>query len=197
MNKFALFAAGVASLAIAAPAYAATVVTFAATNPGGAVTLLPAGPGAVSRAISFDVQGTGDFTATFTFDNPFEFANATGSASFDFDPDILNFTDGDFSGTGSVAIGVPGSGSAITVSRGMLESGAQTLTFMGTLNSSSTPAGGNNFARIGGSLNLVEMAAVPEPATWAMFILGFGMLGAGLRRRNAQVRATNARLTFA
>lgn len=29
----------------------------------------------------------------------------------------------------------------------------------------------------------VEESAVPEPATWGMMILGFGMVGAGLRRR--------------
>jgi len=27
------------------------------------------------------------------------------------------------------------------------------------------------------------LAAVPEPATWALMILGFGMVGAALRRR--------------
>ncbi|MFA7441709.1 MAG: PEPxxWA-CTERM sorting domain-containing protein [Sphingomonadaceae bacterium] len=30
-----------------------------------------------------------------------------------------------------------------------------------------------------------EVVAVPEPATWAMLIAGFGMVGAGLRRRAA------------
>jgi hypothetical protein len=29
-------------------------------------------------------------------------------------------------------------------------------------------------------------AAVPEPATWAMMIVGFGMVGAGMRRRQAK-----------
>ncbi|GGD99950.1 hypothetical protein GCM10011529_02650 [Polymorphobacter glacialis] len=28
-------------------------------------------------------------------------------------------------------------------------------------------------------------AAVPEPATWAMLVVGFGLVGATLRRRNA------------
>ena len=34
--------------------------------------------------------------------------------------------------------------------------------------------------------------AVPEPATWAMMIGGFGMVGAAMRRRKAQVRVTYA-----
>lgn len=34
--------------------------------------------------------------------------------------------------------------------------------------------------------------AVPEPATWAMMIGGFGMVGAAVRRRKTQVRVTYA-----
>ena len=40
-------------------------------------------------------------------------------------------------------------------------------------------------------------AAVPEPATWALFIIGFGAIGGALRRRNAVVRASKATLHFA
>lgn len=36
-----------------------------------------------------------------------------------------------------------------------------------------------------GSFNF-EVAAVPEPASWAMMIAGFGLLGAAARRRNAK-----------
>ncbi len=34
-----------------------------------------------------------------------------------------------------------------------------------------------------GSFPVVQTAAVPEPTTWALMILGFGMIGAGARRR--------------
>jgi hypothetical protein len=37
----------------------------------------------------------------------------------------------------------------------------------------------------------VTAVAVPEPAAWAMLVLGFGVVGAGIRRRQA------ARVTFA
>ena len=40
----------------------------------------------------------------------------------------------------------------------------------------------NDFALDDISFNQVE-SGVPEPATWAMMILGFGLIGAGLRRR--------------
>jgi hypothetical protein len=58
---------------------------------------------------------------------------------------------------------------------------------------------GTAFPVIAGDLTFQRQlaAAVPEPGTWAMFILGFGVLGYGLRRRNAQVTATKARLHFA
>lgn len=188
IKQFTLAAAAATVIFASAPAYAATVVG------DGAVVVLPAGPGAFSAPINFAVSGTaGNFTATFTFLNPFDPAAATGSASFTFDPDQLVFTGGTFGPGSDFAIGSPTSpaGSAITVSLGNLAFGAQTLTLMGTFSPT-----GNGTAVVGGSLNLTE-SAVPEPATWAMFILGFGVLGAGLRRRNAQVTSAKAALNFA
>lgn len=35
---------------------------------------------------------------------------------------------------------------------------------------------------------IVARSVIPEPATWAMMILGFGMVGMGLRRRNSLAR---------
>jgi hypothetical protein len=34
---------------------------------------------------------------------------------------------------------------------------------------------------------VIDQAVVPEPATWAMMIAGFGLVGAGLRRRKAAI----------
>jgi hypothetical protein len=36
------------------------------------------------------------------------------------------------------------------------------------------------------SFNFAAVSGVPEPATWAEFILGFGVVGVGLRRRRSQ-----------
>ena len=191
MFKYLAGAAVAAAVFSAAPATAATVVYDATINPGGAVTLKPAGPGAVSSKLGFSVSGTpGAFTATFSFNNPFSPAAATGSASFDFDPDVLTFTGGTFGPGSSFAIASPGTGSAITVSLANLPAGAQTLTLTGNF-----AAGGNGFADIGGSLNLVGV--VPEPATWALFILGFGAIGYTMRRRSSKVRIAKASLNFA
>jgi hypothetical protein len=42
---------------------------------------------------------------------------------------------------------------------------------------------------IGDSLTgTVNFTAVPEPATWALMILGFGLVGGALRRRDSQTR---------
>lgn len=41
-----------------------------------------------------------------------------------------------------------------------------------------------------------SVAAVPEPATWALFILGFGGIGGAMRRRSSAVRVTKASLSF-
>lgn len=47
--------------------------------------------------------------------------------------------------------------------------------------------GGNGLYNGGQLQILTTAAAVPEPATWGMMILGFGMLGAAMRRRRTQV----------
>lgn len=38
---------------------------------------------------------------------------------------------------------------------------------------------------LGGYLDDVRLAAVPEPASWAMMIAGFGLLGSAMRRRRS------------
>lgn len=40
--------------------------------------------------------------------------------------------------------------------------------------------------------NLTVSSAVPEPATWAMMIMGFGMVGSAMRRRNVKTNVSFA-----
>jgi hypothetical protein len=42
-------------------------------------------------------------------------------------------------------------------------------------------------------VDAVEVAAVPEPATWAMFILGFGMVGGTMRYRRRSLKVSFSR----
>jgi hypothetical protein len=51
---------------------------------------------------------------------------------------------------------------------------------------------------LGGYIDNITLAAVvPEPSTWALFILGFGLVGHSMRRRSQKVRVSKAALNFA
>lgn len=63
--------------------------------------------------------------------------------------------------------------------------GTYKLTVEGTANTAAT-YGGN-----------ITFSAVPEPATWALMILGFGAVGFSMRRRSAKAGTTRATLKFA
>lgn len=198
MVKKMAFAAAAAVAFAASPAMAAHVVYLTPSadtdvDGDGDINLTYAGPGARSSAIAFDVKAAGNFTATFDFFNVFNPAAAGGSATFNFDPDIVTFTSGNISGGGVFTPVFGPTGASIQIDRLNLPTGWQTLSISGTL--ASAP-GGNAYARIGGQLTLTG-AEVPEPATWALFILGFGAVGHIMRRRSTKVRVAKASLNFA
>jgi len=61
-----------------------------------------------------------------------------------------------------------------------LEASTYTL----TINGDNSGAGS-----LGGSITIRQANAVPEPATWAMMLIGFGAVGFAMRRRRAPVLA--------
>ena len=74
--------------------------------------------------------------------------------------------------------------------------GSFTFTATGTQTLLSFQSGSTEGA-YGAVLDAVEVIApVPEPATWAMMLLGFGAIGFGLRKRNAQGQS-RLRVTYA
>lgn len=95
------------------------------------------------------------------------------------------------SGSGTVTPFTPGfgQGGTLTFSNGAvaLVNGTNTITFAysGAAQGIGDEAWGINTATITGN----AFNAVPEPSAWALMILGFGVVGAGLRR-SRKVRAS-------
>ena len=75
--------------------------------------------------------------------------------------------------------------------------GWQKYTFNFTANSTSTllSFASQNQSAYGAALDTVSIAAVPEPATWAMMLFGFVLVGGAMRRRTAARPANH--LSFA
>ncbi|MEK7431046.1 MAG: PEPxxWA-CTERM sorting domain-containing protein [Pseudomonadota bacterium] len=48
-----------------------------------------------------------------------------------------------------------------------------------------TNSGGDNMGPLLDNVSIGVSSAVPEPATWAMMIMGFGLVGSAMRRRQA------------
>jgi hypothetical protein len=111
------------------------------------------------------------FTATIDFSNTLAgnyWLSLTTST-----PDLLftALTVTPITGSGSITY-AGGPTSSITLLPGSLGVGSYHLTFSGN-----SPSGGAE------SGNLTFRLAVPEPATWALMLLGFGGIGMAMRRR--------------
>ena len=172
MRKLLIGMAGATALALSSAANATITINSS--------TGLATAPSVVNTA----TQSTVGLTANQT-------VNGTWSASVDFTNDL--------SGIYSLLIGTSTPGSTITGF--MLQNSAQTTTYFtysgspftnNTFNLGSLAAGdylftfnGNNTSTEGGvtSANLTfSVAAVPEPATWALMLLGFAGVGFAMRR---------------
>ncbi len=85
----------------------------------------------------------------------------------------------------------------IVTSIGALNSANQTFTASGLVNLTASDSFGfgidrqGNFSNDSTGVNFQVLAGIPEPATWAMMILGFGVVGAAMRR-SRKPRVTTA-----
>lgn len=164
--KFIALAAGVAFGISASPAVA-VVYTFDLT-------------GGKTASFSIDSATTPDFFSVGTFGNQVSYNNVMGTfggtpqtASVGFGSNI--FAQLNIGGTtlGFTQYGGPD----------LFTLNGNTPVFnLGTFNLSSITSGAAQI-RIS-----AVTAAVPEPATWAMMIGGFGIVGASMRRRKVAVR---------
>lgn len=130
--------------------------------------------------LNFLFSGNQRGGASDSFDVAFLFAGPT-SGTFGFTSSAYAPQSYSFSGTGPVGFNIPG----VAANAGF---NTFNLYFIadnaGSANFYFEDKGGDNVGIIIDNLSL-SVAAVPEPSTWAMLILGFGVIGAASRRRRA------------
>ena len=152
---------------------ALAVITCDPTISGGCTAANPAAPAPATISWSdADVGGS-------PFSGFVDFSNTLGGNYFvsltTADPNVLftALTIAPLGGGAAVLNYAGGPTSAITLLPGSFGAGSYHLTFGGT-----TSSGGGGE---GGTLSF--FAAVPEPGTWAMMLLGFGAIGLAMRGR--------------
>jgi len=166
MKKLLVGAALAVSMLAAAPAANAAIV----------VPLPAAAPdGTISAEFGQSGIGSGLFSHTFEFSFPVDGLASTGVTSIR----VSDATNIDFT---SVLL----NGVAFTITNGVFDiatlenfpvsAGLQTLYVAGN-------SGGNGSYSV--DLSFAPSAAVPEPATWAMMIIGFTGAGVAIRRRRS------------
>lgn len=214
MRKLALGLAGAAALAFGTSANAAAVITFGDTNPvpvpgndfagqlaGLGLTLFTTTGATITldsaSQLTFELLGSES-----GFDDTFQAGGVTYTENTGFTPwgsialgsdtflagslaGLLNFSS--VSGPGANAT-VGDDGFGIFLGEGW-QSGFSTNVFYLGYDDQVTNVDDNHDDMI---IRVTVSPAVPEPATWAMMLLGFGAAGFVLRRRRAPVLAQAA-----
>ena len=182
MRKLFYAAVGAAALCTASLANAALTITGSSgTTAGSVLTVGSADNSTVPNKVAFDTftDTAGTYTSFFEFTE-----NMTSIGSFSVTAAALGaqltleqLLPG---GGGTALYQAIGSSNSLTLVTGPLTAGTTyRFTYTGT-----APAGGADF-----SGNAAFYSAVPEPATWAMMLLGFGGIGMAMRRRRKPVLA--------
>lgn len=197
MFKQVAIAAIVASAFVALPASAATTVTY--TN-GQNIVLTSNDGQNFSGDFGADIIGDGvggsvgdrsNFFTEFFFTVPGAGNVAIAAISIrTSDMNNINFRNGFLNGT--VPFTIDNGRIDIADLAGSITGGQNSFTLNGRIN----PPTGMGAGSFGGDVSFT-LAGVPEPTTWALFILGFGMIGGALRRRSSSVRVSKAKLNFA
>jgi hypothetical protein len=192
------------AMAAAAPASAATIVNFAGGSgalPQDAVVIenfddLPAGTtiGAQAAIYAQNVSGEAARPA-FGSTGGFAAVRSGGSYSIDFGPTgLMSFVLGSLDTYNQLTLRYQ-DGSTLALTGGQIINGAnfpsgnqisgQTNGVVSYRVNAGPLLTGATFTSTGNSFELdnIATAAVPEPATWALMIGGFGLVGFGLRRR--------------
>ncbi|MBD8549002.1 FxDxF family PEP-CTERM protein [Sphingomonas sp. CFBP 8760] len=182
MKRMIVSALAVATMSLAAPA------AYGATFPvGGSNFTATPGPNGTFAGAFFNTGiAAGAFTDIFTFTLPangFGSGTVTTSATLPGSANDLDFT----------SVFVNDVAAQITRTEGGLFEVAFTNNVpivAGVLNRIVVNGVSRGGGAYGGQATFSTVAAVPEAATWAMMLVGFGMIGAATRYRR---RATNVR----
>lgn len=185
MKKSLIMLGALAALGAAAPAAAVTGVSQCGSGVGCAIAF----DGTAGTFRNSEVVSP-SFTDIFTFDiSSAGFLNLTLSTSYpgnDISQDI-DFSNVNLSGPGGVNLNLMDLASEpvsfFSASNIAVTAGQYTLSLLGTAGNGTTDA---SYA---GTLNFTA-AAVPEPMTWALLAVGFGMVGGALRNRRRVPLAT-------
>lgn len=169
MKKFAMVLGAVSGLALATAAHAAPVITFDGVSGtfGNAEVNTSVFDDIID--VTFDAAGLVNFTIT------------TGFAGNAFEQDI-DFTSVTFDGVEFFANDVTEPSELRTLENYFVSApGTYQLRIQGV-------AGNGTIAdaSYSGTINFAANAVVPEPATWAMMLAGFGAVGHAMRRRPAR-----------
>jgi hypothetical protein len=175
MRKLVLAAVAASALAAASTANAAITVT----NTSGVST--------PPTVVNTPTQSTVDFaqnpTPAGSFSGWFEFNNDLSglySVIVSTSTPFASITDASLSGLGGnpVIASASGSGNSLSLLVNFLGAGDYRFSFGGTAPANGGVANGN-----------LTFQPVPEPATWAMMLVGFAGIGLAMRRRNKPVLA--------
>jgi len=171
MKKIFATAIAAATFAVSAPAMAATDITLTESNGSfNGAFASPAKSGSFTDSYTFTVPTSGFVTAnliTLAFNIP----GMDPVVNFVLDKVTLNGTDLSLIAVGDYNY------RAETQSLIMSQANPQTLVVSGTVTGGSATYSGNVAFR--------AAPAVPEPGTWALMILGFGVVGYAMRRRTS------------
>lgn len=180
MKRFALSAmVAVAALGAATSAQAAVCPTGAQCFTPGSTnfTVTPGPAGTFSAFIGNSSIAAGNFTDIFTFTLP---ASGLGSGTVTTSASILgSANDLDFT-----SVTINGMTAPITTLAGGLYEAAFTSSVPITglsLNTLTVTGVSRGDGAFGGQLSFIPSGAVPEPATWAMMLVGFGAIGFAMR----------------
>jgi hypothetical protein len=173
MKLLGVFAGSVALISLGAPAQA-VVLNFVGghANIEGPASTDPATPGTgFTDSFTFDTTGLSSVSGSLT---THWLTDANGNVVED-----LDFTSITLDGILLTNNSTSDANEEWALPSSPLSAGPHTL----LVNYNIDTASADNHAAYSGDLYLTAAAPVPEAASWAMFIGGFGMIGAGLRTR--------------